>query len=50
LNVPSVLRLSRLAVLDGALLTGSIGRIEVARLIQIRERLGRWLAEDDQSE
>jgi mRNA interferase MazF len=50
LKVPSVLRLSRLAVLDGALLTGSIGCIEMARLLQIRRRLGRWLAEDDQSE
>ena len=50
LKVTSVLRLPRLAVLDGALLTGSIGDIEMARLLQIRQRLGQWLAEDDQSE
>lgn len=43
LKAPSVLRLSRLAVLDGSLLAGSIGAIDDARLSRIRERLARWI-------
>ena len=45
LKVPSVLRLSRLAVLDGALLVGSIGEIGEDRLAQVRQRLANWIAE-----
>ncbi|MDP2795451.1 MAG: type II toxin-antitoxin system PemK/MazF family toxin [Sulfurisoma sp.] len=45
LKVPSVLRLSRLAVLDGSLLVGSIGTIGDGRLAQVRQRLARWIAE-----
>ena len=45
LKAPSVLRLSRLAVLDGALLVGSIGSIADARLERIRQRLARWIME-----
>lgn len=47
LKAPSVLRLSRLAVLDGALLLGSVGRIDVMRLARVRERLGQWIAQAD---
>ena len=43
LKAPSVLRLSRLAVLDGALLIGSIGAISNERLSRVRTRLARWL-------
>lgn len=43
LKAPSVLRLSRLAVLDGALLIGSIGSISDERLSRVRARLGEWL-------
>lgn len=45
LKAPSVLRLSRLAVLDGNLLTGSIGAIDEARVAHIKQRLGRWIME-----
>jgi mRNA interferase MazF len=46
LKAPSVLRLSRLAVLDGALLIGSIGAISDDRLSRVRARLAEWLAAD----
>jgi mRNA interferase MazF len=46
LKVPSVLRLSRLAVLDGSLLMGSLGAISHERLQRIRKRLAAWMAED----
>jgi mRNA interferase MazF len=45
LKVPSVFRLSRLAVLDGARLAGSIGAIPDERLSRLRERLARWICE-----
>ena len=44
LKAPSVLRLSRLAVLDGALLIGSIGAISDERLTRVRSPLAEWLA------
>lgn len=44
LKAPSVLRLSRLAVLDGNLLIGSIGAISDERLRRVRARLAEWLA------
>lgn len=47
LKAPSVLRLSRLAVLDGSLLIGSIGAIDGARLERSRQRLARWIAGAD---
>ncbi len=43
LKVSSVLRLSRLAVLDGVLLIGSIGTIENDRLLRVRQRLANWI-------
>ena len=43
LKAPSVLRLSRLAVLDGTLLLGSIGAISDERLSRVRTRLAEWL-------
>jgi len=43
LKAPSLFRLSRLAVLDGALLQGSIGALSAYRLNMLRQRLGRWL-------
>ncbi|MDP2170317.1 MAG: type II toxin-antitoxin system PemK/MazF family toxin [Rhodocyclaceae bacterium] len=46
LKAPSVLRLARLAVLDGTLLAGSIGIIGDERLAQIRRRLAEWIAND----
>ena len=44
LKAPSVLRLSRLAVLDGKLLLGSLGSIGEERLLQVRQRLAAWIA------
>jgi mRNA interferase MazF len=46
LKVASVFRLSRLAVLDGALLLGHLGEIPDDRLCDIRGRLARWLVKD----
>lgn len=45
LKVPSLLRLSRLAVIDGKLLVGSIGAINDDRLMRIRNRLAKWINE-----
>ena len=45
LKVPSVLRLSRLVVLDGKLLVGSIGSISNERLMRLRQRLAKWIIE-----
>ena len=46
LKAPSVLWLSRLAVLDGALLLGSIGAISDERLGNVRQRLAKWVASE----
>ena len=46
LKAPSVLRCSWLAVLDGALLIGSIGSISDERLSRVHARLAEWLAAD----
>ncbi len=46
LKLPSVLRLSRLAVLDGRLLIGALGTLSGARLHAIRQRLGQWITGD----
>ena len=43
LKVPSVLRLSRLAVLNGSLLTGAIGSIDNDRFDKIKKRLSCWI-------
>ncbi len=43
LKTPSLLRLTRLAVLDGALMVGSIGSIANDRLVAIRQRLAHWI-------
>jgi mRNA interferase MazF len=43
LKAPSVFRLSRLAVLDGSLMLGSIGVISDERLENVRKRLATWI-------
>lgn len=45
LKVPSVLRLSRLAVLESSLLVGSLGSISDDRLQRIRQKLAVWITE-----
>lgn len=47
LKLPSVLRLSRLAVLNSSLLAGSLGSISHERLWQIRQRLAAWISKDE---
>lgn len=44
LKAVSVLRLSRLAVLNGTVLLGSIGTISDVRLGRVRLRLADWIA------
>jgi mRNA interferase MazF len=48
LKVPSVLRLSRLAVLEGSLLMGRLGAISDERLQRIRQKLAAWITEDEE--
>lgn len=43
LKVPSVFRLSRLAVLDGSLLLGQLGSISDLRLKDLKLKLSHWL-------
>ena len=47
LKVPSVLRVSRLAVAAGDLLSGSIGTLSDSRLHAVRHRLGNWIIDND---
>ena len=48
LKVDSVIRLSRLAVVSGEVLIGSLGHIEAHRLRALKARLGRWMAQDEE--
>ena len=43
LKVPSVIRLSRLAVLSSDLMIGCIGQINIQRLTSIKNRLCDWI-------
>lgn len=43
LKVPSVFRLSRLAVLDGSLLLGQLGSVSNLRLQGLKVQLSHWL-------
>lgn len=43
LKVPSVIRLSRLAVLDGGLLLGQLGSVPEHRLQRLKQQLSCWL-------
>jgi len=43
LKVQSILRLSRLAVLGGSLLVGSLGSVSHERLEAVRSRLAEWI-------
>lgn len=48
LKVASVVRIGRLAVVDGETLLGAIGEINAARLHRIKERLANWLTDSGQ--
>ena len=47
LKAASVLRLERLAVIDGDLIVGAIGTIAEERLDSIRRRLAHWLLAEE---
>lgn len=47
LKVDSAIRLTRLAVIDGQRLAGSIGAISDERLVAVRKRLARWIEQSD---
>jgi mRNA interferase MazF len=43
LKNPSVIRVGRLAVVEGGILLGAVGEIEVKRLNRIKRNLSNWL-------
>jgi len=43
LKVPSVIRVSRLAVVSGEILIGRLGQIEIERLVRIKQNLMKWI-------
>ena len=43
LKTPSVIRIGRLAVVEGDILTGAVGHIVPERLQRIRQRLADWI-------
>lgn len=47
LKTTSVIRLSRIAVIEGAMLAGSIGEISDERLNRLRNRWAAWLSGKD---
>jgi mRNA interferase MazF len=48
LKVASVVRIGRLAVVNGETLLGAIGEIDAERLRRIKEHLANWLMESGQ--
>ena len=46
LKVASLVRTTRLAVVDSAVLAGAIGTLSSPRLDRIRRQIGRWVAGD----
>ena len=43
LKLPSLIRVGRLAVVEEAILLGSVGQIDSQRLDRIKSRLAEWL-------
>lgn len=43
LKLPSVIRIGRLAVVEGNILLGKLGQIDNQRLSLIKQRLARWI-------
>ncbi|MBW1940971.1 MAG: type II toxin-antitoxin system PemK/MazF family toxin [Deltaproteobacteria bacterium] len=43
LKLPSVIRISRIAVVEGNILLGKLGQIDTHRLFLIKQRLSQWL-------
>ena len=44
LKLPSIIRVSRLAVVDGDILLGKLGQISDDRLIRVRQNLAGWIS------
>jgi mRNA interferase MazF len=44
LKLPSVIRASRLAVVDGDILIGKLGQVALDRLSRLRQNLSRWIS------
>ncbi|MBT8763390.1 type II toxin-antitoxin system PemK/MazF family toxin [Desulfohalobiaceae bacterium Ax17] len=43
LKVPSVIRASRLALVDAKILLGALGHIDPHRLLRIKQKLSEWI-------
>ena len=43
LKSPSLIRISRLAVVEGRILLGKLGQIDIKRLSRIKEKLSFWI-------
>ena len=43
LKVPSLIRIGRLAVVDGDILIGKLGQIDTQRLLRIKQKLSIWI-------
>jgi mRNA interferase MazF len=43
LKSPSLLRISRLAVVDGIILLGKLGQIDIKRLSRIKQNISLWI-------
>lgn len=43
LKMPSLLRTSRLAVVNGEILLGKLGQVEDGRLVRIKQRISEWV-------
>jgi mRNA interferase MazF len=43
LKVPSLIRIGRLAVVDGDILIGKLGQIDRKRLLRIKQKLSLWI-------
>ncbi len=44
LKLPSIIRTSRLAVVNGSILLGRLGQIDSARLIRLKINLCKWIS------
>jgi mRNA interferase MazF len=43
LKLPSLIRIGRLAVVDGDILIGQLGQIDTRRLLRIKQKLSIWI-------
>jgi mRNA interferase MazF len=43
LKVPSLVRIGRVAVVDGDILIGKLGQIDLKRLSRIKQKLSVWI-------